>query len=106
MKGTHFEPVLFTTFKEFVLKDFKLDSFVNESKIHMTEIEEGLSLSRPLFNLSGKVLLSSEYIITKNVIDRIFKHHELTPIKNPLNVYAKTPVEIFNFEEVILKKFI
>ena len=104
LKGTHFDPELFTTFKEFVIKDFKLDNFVNETKIYMTEIEEGMILSRPLFNVHGKILLNSEYKMTKDVIERIFKHHGLTPIKNPLHVYAKTPEKIFNFEEMILKK--
>jgi response regulator RpfG family c-di-GMP phosphodiesterase len=104
MKGIQFDPDIFVTFKDFIIKDFKLDSFVNEAKIHLTDIEEGMILSRPLFNVHGKVLLNSEYKLTKDVIQRIFKHHQIVPIKNPLYVYAKTPDKAFNFEEMILKK--
>lgn len=104
MKGSHFAPDIFITFKEFVIKDFKLDNFVNEAKIHLTDIEDGMILSRPLLNVHGKILLNSEYKLTKDVIQRIFKHHQIIPIKSPLYVYAKTPDKAFNFEEMILKK--
>ncbi len=104
LKGTQFDPDIFAIFKEFIIKDFKLDSFVNENKIHLTEIEEGMILSRPLLNIHGKILLNSEYKLTKDVIQRIFRHHQIVPIKNPLFVYAKAPEKAFNFEEQILKK--
>ena len=104
LQGIQFDPEILLTFKEFIIKDFKLDLFVNENKIHFTEIEEGMILSRPLLNIHGKILLNSEYKLTKDVIQRIFKHHQIIPIKSPLYVYAKTPDKAFNFEEMILKK--
>ena len=104
LQGVQFDPDIFATFKEFIIKDFKLDNFVNESKIHLTEIEDGMILSRPLLNVHGKILLNSEYKLTKDVIQRIFKHHQIIPIKSPLYVYTKTPDKAFNFEEMILKK--
>lgn len=103
-KGLVFDAELIEKFKELILTNFKLESFVNEIKIHPTELEEGMVLSRPLFNVDGKILLNSEYRITKEVILRIFKHNQVVAIKSPLSVYAKAPEKVFNFEELILKK--
>lgn len=103
-KGLVFDAELIEKFKELVLTNFKLESFVNESKIHLTELVEGMILSRPLFNVDGKILLNSEYRITKEVIVRIFKHNQVVAVKSPLFVYAKAPEKVFNFEELILKK--
>lgn len=103
-KGLVFDAELIEKFKDLVLTNFKLESFVNEIKIHPTDLEEGMVLSRPLFNIDGKILLNSEYRITKEVIVRIFKHNQVVAIKSPLFVYAKAPEKVFNFEELILKK--
>jgi putative nucleotidyltransferase with HDIG domain len=62
-KGKKFDAEIMDTFKEIILKDFKLEMFFNETKIHLTDIEDGMVLSRPLFNIEGKLLLNSEYKI-------------------------------------------
>lgn len=103
-KGKRFDAEILDIFKEVILNDFKLEMFFNETKIHLTEIEDGMVLSRPLFNIEGKMLLNSEYKITKDVISRIYKHHKLTAIKSPFYVYTKAPDKVFNFEEFLGKK--
>jgi response regulator RpfG family c-di-GMP phosphodiesterase len=103
-KGTRFDGDILETFKEIILNDFKLDMFFNESKLHSTELTEGMVLSRPLFNIEGKLLLNSEYKITKEVISRLFRHNDITPMKNPIYVYLKSPEKAFNFEELVGKK--
>lgn len=103
-RNKKFDVELVETFKEVILKDFKLDSFFNEKKIHITELEVGMVLSRPLLNIQGKMLMNSEYIMSKEVIARLFKHHEIIPINGPIFVYEKAPEKGFNFEEMIGKK--
>jgi putative nucleotidyltransferase with HDIG domain len=103
-KGKMFSVDEMDAFKEVVLTEFKLGHFLNETKIHLTEIEEGMVLSRPLFNIDGKMLLNSEYKITKEVISRIFKHNQMTKIKSPFYVYTKTPEKEFNFNEFLASK--
>lgn len=104
LKNKKFDAELVEVFKEIILKDFKLDSFFNEKKIHITDLEVGFVLSRPLLNIQGKMLINSEYVITKEVISRLFKHHNVIPIKTPIFVYEKTPEKGFNFEEMMGKK--
>lgn len=103
-KNVKFDEEILDTFKEIILKDFKLEMFFNERKLHIVELEESMVLSRPLFNIEGKMLLNSEYKITKEVLKRLLKHHDLIGIKNPFFVYEKTPDKKFNFEEFIGKK--
>lgn len=103
-KGSRFDGEVLEIFNEIILKDFSLDMFFNESKIHISDIEDGMVLSRPLFNIEGKMLLDSEYKLTKDVIARIFKHNNVIAIKNPFYVYTKAPEKTFNFEEFIGKK--
>nr|BDT27439.1 response regulator [Bacteriovorax sp. HI3] len=103
-KGTRFDADIFESFKEIILKNFKLEMFFNERKIHIVELEESMVLSRPLFNIEGKMLLNSEYKITKEILKRLLRHHDQIGIKNPFYVYEKTPEKRFNFEEFISKK--
>lgn len=103
-KGKKFDPEILETFKEIILKDFKMEMFFNERKIHIVELEEAMVLSRPLFNIEGKLLLNSDYKITKEMLKRLLKHHDLVGIKNPFYVYEKVPDKKFSFEEVIGKK--
>ena len=102
-KDKKLDSEVFEIFKTIILNDFKLDMFFNEIKIHITELEEGMVLSRPLFNIEGKMLLNSEYKITKTLIARIFKHNDITAIKNPFYIYAVVPEKKFNFEEIVKK---
>lgn len=103
-KNKKFDAEVLEIFKEVILKNFKLEMFFNERKIHIVELEESMVLSRPLFNQEGKMLLNSEYKITKEVLKRLQKHHDLVGIRNPFYVYEKTPDKAFNFEEFIAKK--
>jgi putative nucleotidyltransferase with HDIG domain len=103
-KGKKFDAEIMDTFKEIILKDFKLEMFFNETKIHLTDIEDGMVLSRPLFNIEGKLLLNSEYKINKEVISRLFKHNSVIAVKNPIFVYTKAPEKAFNFEELVARK--
>jgi len=103
-KNKKFDAELFDVFKELILKNFKLDMFFNEKKIHISELEESMVLSRPLFNQEGKMLLNSEFKISKEVLKRLQKHHEAIGIKNPFHVYEKVPENKFNYEEFISKK--
>ncbi|MDO9181538.1 MAG: response regulator [Bacteriovorax sp.] len=103
-KGKRFDAEVLDLFNEIILKDFKLEMFFNETKIHMTDMEDGMVLSRPLFNIEGKMLLNSEYKISKEVISRLFKHNQIIQIKCPMYVYTKAPEKTFNFEELVGKK--
>lgn len=105
-KGSRFDVDILDVFKEVIQKDFKLDAFFNERKIHIVELEEGMVLSRPLFNVEGKMLLNSEYKITKLVLKRLHNHNDLVGIKNPFYVYQVSPEKTFNFEELISKKIV
>lgn len=104
LKGTKFDSDIMDRFADIIQNDFKLESFFNESKLHLSDIQEGMMLSRPLFNIQGKLLLNSEFKITKDVITRLYKHHRIVEIQNPIYVYTKTPEKVFNFEELIVKK--
>ncbi len=102
--GAKFDKDLLFQFSEIVIKDFKLENFFNETKLHITELREGMILSRPMFNVTGKMLLNSEYKMTKEIIGRIFKHNAVCEVKNPVFVYSKSPDKVFHFEEFIAKK--
>ncbi len=103
-KNKKFDADILEKFKEVILKNFKLEMFFNERKIHIAELEEAMVLSRPLFNLEGKMLLNSEFKITKEVLKRLQKHHDHIGVKNPFYVYAKVPERSFNVEELISRK--
>ena len=103
-KNIKFDAETFEVFKDVILNNFKLEMFFSERKIHIVELEEGMVLSRPLFNVEEKMLLNSEYKITKDLLKRLLKHHDLIGIKNPFYVYEKSPDKKFNFEEFIAKK--
>lgn len=103
-KGKKFDPEIMDNFKEIIERDFKLEMFFKETKVHFIDIEEGMILSRPLFNIEGKMLLNCDYKITKDIIVRLFKHHKVIPIKSPFYVYTKAPEKTFNFEEFLAKK--
>ena len=91
-------------FDDRTVNSVKLEMFFKETKVHFIDIEEGMILSRPLFNIEGKMLLNSDYKITKEIIVRLFKHHKVIPIKSPFYVYTKAPEKTFNFEEFLAKK--
>jgi len=99
-----FDQTTLISFKEIILNDFKLTAFFNERKIHLTDMEEGLVLSRPLYTVEGKMLLSAEYRLTKDIIIRIFGHNKMTPIRLPLYVYEKNPEKPFNYNEFLESK--
>lgn len=99
-----FDNDLMIAFKEMILEEFKLDSFFNEEKIHITELREGMVLSRPLLNVNGKMLLNSEYLINKEVISRLFRHNKITPLTDVIYIYKKPPEKSFNYEEQVAKK--
>ncbi|MBY0415606.1 MAG: response regulator [Bdellovibrionales bacterium] len=103
-KNKRFDSDILDVFKDVILKNFKLEMFFNERKIHIAELEEAMVLSRPLFNIEGKMLLNSEFRINKEVLKRLNKHNEQIGIKNPFYVYATVPEKSFNFEELISKK--
>lgn len=99
-----FDPEMFNIFKDSILKNLKLDVFMQESKVHLIDLEDGNILSRPIFTETGKLLLNSDYKITKDIIIRLFEHNKFTPIKLPLFIYTKKSEKPFNFSEFIESK--
>lgn len=99
-----FDSELMGQFKEMILEEFKLTSFFNEDKMFITDLREGMVLSRPLMNVQGKMLLNSEYLLTKEVIGRLIRHNQVIPVVNAIYVYNKPPEKAFNYEDQIAKK--
>ncbi len=99
-----FDSELMKEFKKMILEEFKLDSFFSEERIHISEMREGMVLSRPLLNIQGKMLLNSEYILSKDVIERLFKHNTAIPMAKVIYIYKKAPEKAFNYEEQVSKK--
>ncbi len=104
LKGIEFDPKIVDVFLKETLKNFQLENMTTEDKIHFIDLKEGMVLSRPLFNVKGKILLNSEFLITQDVIERLYRHHQGTNIQSPIFIYAKKPDKVFNFDEMILNK--
>lgn len=74
----------------YLAQEGHIDDVEFETELSLHDLRPGMITSRPILFRDGRMVLSSDYKLDKEILSRLWKRHLHSPIVNEVFVYRKT----------------
>jgi hypothetical protein len=90
LAGERFDPLILNCFVDMMKEVIKKEQELYETEISLYELREGMILAKPLETRSGRVMLGADFKITKDILERIWKHHLNDSLVTDVYIYKRS----------------